>query len=62
MSTSLIGMYVGIYIYIHIYTPASEPVPVLRQDIGFFDTHRSGEIMERMSADIQEFKACEGEE
>lgn len=29
---------------------------VLHQDVAFFDSHRSGEIVDRLAADVQEFK------
>ena len=30
---------------------------ILRQDIAFYDSHKSGEIMSRLTSDIQEFKS-----
>ena len=30
---------------------------ILRQDVKFFDAHKSGEISSRLSADVQEFKS-----
>ena len=30
---------------------------VLRQDVAFFDDHKSGEIMSRLTSDVQEFKS-----
>ena len=30
---------------------------ILRQDVAFFDNHKSGEIMSRLTSDIQEFKS-----
>lgn len=31
---------------------------IMKQDITFFDRHRSGEIMNRLTTDIQNFKSC----
>lgn len=30
---------------------------IMRQDIQFFDNHKSGEIISRLSSDVQEFKS-----
>ena len=30
---------------------------ILRQDVAFYDNHKSGEIMSRLTTDIQEFKS-----
>ena len=30
---------------------------ILRQDVAFYDNHKSGEIMSRLTSDIQEFKS-----
>jgi len=30
---------------------------VVRQDVAFFDCHRSGEIVSRLTADVQDFKS-----
>jgi ABC-type multidrug transport system fused ATPase/permease subunit len=30
---------------------------IMRQDIEFFDSHKSGEIVSRLTSDVQEFKS-----
>ena len=30
---------------------------IMRQDIEFFDNHKSGEIVSRLTSDVQEFKS-----
>ena len=30
---------------------------ILRQDVAFYDNHKSGEIVSRLTSDIQEFKS-----
>ncbi len=30
---------------------------VVRQDVAFFDSHRSGEVVSRLTADVQDFKS-----
>ena len=30
---------------------------ILKQDIEFFDNHKSGEIVSRLTSDVQEFKS-----
>ena len=30
----------------------------MRQDMAFFDSHQSGEMVNRLTSDVQEFKVC----
>ncbi|XP_049787869.1 mitochondrial potassium channel ATP-binding subunit isoform X1 [Schistocerca cancellata] len=67
----LLGMYslqsVFTFIYIYLLSSVGERIAasmrkdlfasIMRQDMSFFDRHRTGEIVNRLTSDIQEFKS-----
>lgn len=67
----LVGMYLAqsffTFFYIHMLSNIGEKIAykmktdlfsaIIRQDIEFFDHHRTGEIINRLTSDIQEFKS-----
>jgi len=71
-STNLFGMYVLqsflTFLYIHLLSQIGEQMgakirqdlyqQIVIQDMSFFDKHRTGELVNRLSVDVQEFKHC----
>ncbi|GBP19412.1 ATP-binding cassette sub-family B member 8, mitochondrial [Eumeta japonica] len=71
-ATSLFGLYVGqavcTFLYIHFLAQIGERVAahmkndlfaaILRQDIAFFDKQRTGELLNRLTIDVQDFKSA----